>query len=399
MVCCLFMGAWAAPASAVSSLANPPPGANDFSCKPSAVHPRPIVLVHGLSANMQLNWTYLAPKLKERGYCVFALTYGLDPRIAVLNGPGGVIPIQQSAQELNAFVDRVRSATGAGQVDLVGHSEGTYMPQWWLKFGGGAGKVGRYVAWTPLYDGTTVHGIDRVRDLAARFGFDTPVVNAVAALCGSCPQFVKGSPEQRKLAAGGDAAPGVTYTTVMTKYDELVIPYTSGYMNARGATNHVLQDICPRDLSEHNAVAIDPVAAQLAFNALDPPDARRIDCERLPPWTGRQASASWRPGGVGLSSRLRRHRVRRLMLSRVPAGSRVSLTACRTPRRHVRRCVFRGKRYSVPLARPRMSLLRPFRRKRLRTGTVIRIRVARSGERTKGFRVTVRRNGRGRQRG
>ena len=144
---------------------------------------------------------------------------------------------------------------------------------------------------------------------------------------------------------------------------------------------------------------MDPVAAQLTFNALDPPDARRIDCNRLPPWSGRQASAAWRPRGVGLSSRLRRHRVRRLMLSRVPAGSRVSLSACRTPRRHVRRCVFRTKRYRVPLARSHMSLLRSFRRKRLRTGTVIRIRVARAGARTKAFRVTVRRNGRGRQRG
>ena len=94
----------APPAAAVSSEANPPSGANDFSCKPSAVHPRPIVLVHGLSANMQLNWSYLAPKLKERGYCVFALTYGLDPRISAVNGPGGVIPIEQSSAELNGFV-------------------------------------------------------------------------------------------------------------------------------------------------------------------------------------------------------------------------------------------------------------------------------------------------------
>ena len=50
---------------------------------------------------------------------------------------------------------------------------------------------------------------------------------------------------QRKLAASGAAAPGVTYTTVMTKYDELVIPYTSGIMDGPGHTNHVLQEICP----------------------------------------------------------------------------------------------------------------------------------------------------------
>ncbi len=135
-------------------------GRQRLACTPTAAHPRPVVLVHGLGANMGMNWSYLSPKLKERGYCVFALTYGLHPLAAPFGAPGGTIPIQDSAKELKTFVDRVLRETGAAEVDLVGHSEGTFMPQYYLKFLGGAAVVKRYVAWTPLYDGTRLLRLD-----------------------------------------------------------------------------------------------------------------------------------------------------------------------------------------------------------------------------------------------
>src|SRR5437773_2068318 len=53
-----------------------PTGANDWSCKPSQAHPEPLVLVHGLGANMAQNWGYMSPALADQGYCAFALTYG-----------------------------------------------------------------------------------------------------------------------------------------------------------------------------------------------------------------------------------------------------------------------------------------------------------------------------------
>ena len=133
-----------------------PAGANNWSCKLSAQHPVPVVLVHGLGATMAENWSTMAPLLADNGYCVFALTYGLDPGEKYV---GGLQPMEASSQQLASFVDRVLASTGASKVDLVGHSEGTVMPQYYLKFLGGAAKVNRYVAIAPLYQGTTLHGI------------------------------------------------------------------------------------------------------------------------------------------------------------------------------------------------------------------------------------------------
>src|ERR1700743_1276091 len=50
-----------------------PPGANNWSCKPSAAHPRPVILVHGTFADMSDSWQALSPLLRNDGYCALAL--------------------------------------------------------------------------------------------------------------------------------------------------------------------------------------------------------------------------------------------------------------------------------------------------------------------------------------
>ena len=53
------------------------------------------------------------------------------------------------------------------------------------------------------------------------------------------------------------------------------------YLHGKRTTNVVLQDGCPNDVAEHAAVAFDPVTAQHILNALDPHDARPVNCFAL----------------------------------------------------------------------------------------------------------------------
>lgn len=257
-----------------SEKAKLPAAVNDWQCVPSPEHPRPVVLVHGLTGSASTNWATLAPKLLDEGYCVYALTYGKPPGLPPI--AGGFGPIEDSAVEFGEFLDRVLAESGTEQVDLVGHSEGTLMPQYYLKFLDGAPNVHRYVALTPLYDGTTLHSASEILD---RLATEVPGVGEIAdALCVACRQMLHGSELLGELNAGGAAVPGIEYTTIMTKLDATVTPYTSGHLDSPEATNIVLQDECPGDLSGHLATAFNPAVGRMVLNALDPEHQQPVEC-------------------------------------------------------------------------------------------------------------------------
>ena len=80
--------------------------------------------------------------------------------------------------------------------------------------------------------------------------------------------------------------PGVRYTTIMTRYDELVTPYTSGRLDASNATNIVVQNQCPLDFADHIAMAFDPTVGQDILNALDPAHKKPVPCRLVLPGVG-----------------------------------------------------------------------------------------------------------------
>ncbi|MFE9575514.1 lipase family alpha/beta hydrolase [Nocardia sp. NPDC006044] len=263
----------------------PPTGANDWSCKPTAPHPNPIVLVHGGPETVRLDWGALAPLLANNGYCVYALTYGSLPGMpAPLGALGGLLPIEQSAQQLRDFIIKVRAATGAQNVDIVAHSEGSLVTDYYAKFLGGANKIDRFISIGPGWQGTSSLGFGALfTALAARLRL-MPALGAVLdPVCAACLQIQAGSEFLRKLSAGGPTVPGVTYTNIVTSHDEFVVPYSSGIVQGQNITNHVVQDYCPGDLTDHLLLPYDKVVAQLVLNALDPTGAEHPTCTSTPP--------------------------------------------------------------------------------------------------------------------
>jgi len=109
----------AEPTPGLSSMGPSPAGANDWDCKPSLEHPRPVVLVHGTGMSMTDTWDVMAPQLADLGYCVFALNYGGVREILNPNAVHwGITDIASSAEELAMFVDSVKFHTGTTQVDI-----------------------------------------------------------------------------------------------------------------------------------------------------------------------------------------------------------------------------------------------------------------------------------------
>ncbi len=256
-----------------------PSGANDWQCTPTTAHPAPVVLVHGTWGN-QNSWDVLAPKLSAAGYCVFTLNYGRDTSSAYGAQPGiyGTADIRDSAAELARFVDRVRSSTGAAHVDIVAHSQGGLVARQYMRFGGGVNRADpqRNSVDQLITVGATNHGTT-----ASNLGYLLPSGSAsdpgkeiVAAVLGrAAAQQVVGSEFLRALNADGDTEPGVRYTVVASRFDEMSTPPEATFLTAGPGAfveNVWVQSVCAGDTFDHGRLLRSPAVIQIVQQALDP---------------------------------------------------------------------------------------------------------------------------------
>ncbi|WP_067692594.1 lipase family alpha/beta hydrolase [Nocardia jejuensis] len=257
-----------------------PPGGNDWSCVPTAAHPRPVVLVHGITGN-GAGWPAMSPLLHNNGYCVFSVTYGIYPgQAGPIAGMGGLEPIPQSSTELRDFVNRVLATTGAPKVDLLTWSEGTLVAANYLLFDGGNQVVDQTFNLVPIWQGT--HVADPLVNAAYGLNAQNAVFAALRPICQGCVDMLPVSDFIHNLQAAGVYAPDVHYTNLVTKADMEVVPYTSGIREAPNATNITLQDVCPVNLAGHNSVSVDPTVAALMLNTFTPGSVPKIPCAPSP---------------------------------------------------------------------------------------------------------------------
>lgn len=225
------------------------PGANTANCRPTAAHPYPVVLVHGLILNGATTWPVLSTHLAGEGYCVYSLDYGQT----LLSGGA---PVAVSAGQLSTFVDAVRSRTGAGKVLIVAHSLGGVVSRYYLDRLGGAAKVKGLVSLASPHQGT----------------LQVAFAGLSVLLCPSCLSVLVGSPLLNQLNSQRPVLqPGVGYTQVATAlFDEFVIPAQNSFLPAEPdhSINLWLSDGCGVAISGHLLLPSHPVTLALVDNAL-----------------------------------------------------------------------------------------------------------------------------------
>lgn len=250
----LVTGLGAAPAPADSptwpTLGEPPLGANDWSCQPTADRPSPVIIVHGTFGDQKSLLDTLSFTLVQDGYCVFALDYG----------DRATGPIEESAAQLGDFVDRVLAETGAAKVHLVGHSQGGMMPRYYIKNLGGEPFVEDLVGLAPSNHGTEVSSGE------GWAGWGTE------EWCTACEQQAAGSDFLTELNSPDETPGAVDYTQVVTVHDEVVVPYTSGFLTEDAqSVNVTLQDRCPGEPTEHLTIPTSPQAIAWVLDAFGRP--------------------------------------------------------------------------------------------------------------------------------
>lgn len=230
---------------------------DDWSARPSANKPWPVILIHG-TVDTKGVWQELGTELRADGWCVFAPDYGKR----------GTAAMEESAVQLGAYIEAVRTITGAEQVILIGHSQGGLLARYWMRTSGQARYVKHLVSLGAPNHGTTMGGIlsplvtnnlteNIMHSLIHRWfgpvGFQQITGSEIFAVFNDDGARNTDDDGASSTHGSGELEDGVDYTCIASRQDTVVQPPETCFLNgpAHQVRNVWVQDIIPRANVQH----------------------------------------------------------------------------------------------------------------------------------------------------
>ena len=242
----------------------------------------PVLLVHGTGVNRRQNWEWnYWQTLRARGW-----------EVCWVNLPRASLGDIQVAAEYVAYALKLMRRQSGQKIDVIGHSQGGLQPRWVIKWFSTARFIADFIAIDAPNHGTRI---------ANESSMDEGCFEA-------CWQMRRRSNFIRALNRDNETPGPIFYSSIYTSFSELVQP-TGTQVLRGGASNVLLQDLCPRPV-EHVAIAADYVTWLLVRDALlnpGPADPKVVDAEdclrdRMPgaddPPAGAAALANWTEGEI-----------------------------------------------------------------------------------------------------
>ena len=174
--------------------------------------------------------------------------------VAIVGLPGdGTGDLREAARVLDA------ATAGATSVDVVGYSAGGVVARYWVHSLGGGRLARRVVTLGSPHHGTSLAAV------GAAF--------ASGACPTACEQLVPGSSLLKALNSGDETPPGPQWLSLWTSQDQTVKPAASARLD--GATDVVLQDVCPGIAISHSQLPEAPLVKGIVLQALGVAPIRR----------------------------------------------------------------------------------------------------------------------------
>jgi triacylglycerol lipase len=216
----------------------------------------PVLLVHGTTSTPEASWSWnLQRSLPAAGWDT--CTVRLPER--------SMGDIQISSEYVVAAVRILHKRTGR-KVSIIGHSQGALEGRWAAKWWP---DVRRSIDDLIMLAGPN-HGLAQFQSFCAG-----------TACSPAVQQMREGSMFLGSLNLGSEVPAGVSVTSIYSATDEYVQPATGPGATAalRGASNVVLQTICPTKPVDHVAILFNAAAYALIVDALrsrGPADPARV---------------------------------------------------------------------------------------------------------------------------